>query len=202
MEACINRIGGWKDFLRFIGGEGKVHWGPVIELWLEFVGLVNIPASTKEFVVLDNFKFAEDGGICSSFNDCFFQLFLSGNGSICGPTQGRTIQYHETRREAPTDRVIINEIGGEKKSETTLRDMFFLMEKQKSGEDGILLTNGSANIFYIYRHKGLRPVGVFRHKDGWAVNGNYSIDDLLWWGGGVSRVFSPSPIPHVLAMTV
>jgi len=45
--------------------------------------------------------------------------------------------------------------------------MFALMAEQGNGEDGILLTNGYANIFYIRDIKG-----VF-----WAVR-------CLWGGGG------------------
>ena len=47
------------------------------------------------------------------------------------------------------DGPILAELGGEAKAETTLTEVYSLMEAQKNGENGPLLTNGYANIFYV-----------------------------------------------------
>ena len=64
------------------------------------------------------------------------------------------------------------------------------MEKQgNKGEDGILLNNGYANIFYIKDQNGvLRPVGVYWCDDGWLVSA-YSVGRPSRWDAG-GRVFS------------
>ena len=84
---------------------------------------------------------------------------------------------------------IISELGGEKKAETTLTEMFFLMEKQGRGQDGDLLTNGYANIFYIRDVDGvLRAVCVYWGGRGWRVNA-CPTDNPHGWSAG-PRVFS------------
>jgi len=48
--------------------------------------------------------------------------------------------------------------------------MFSPMEKQKNGEDGVLLNNGYANIFYIRDQNGvLRAVRVYWDDGSWRV---------------------------------
>src|SRR3989344_2114592 len=51
MEACINRMGGWDNFLRYIGGQGKI----VFDTILAFVGTWIAPATTEPFVVSEKF---------------------------------------------------------------------------------------------------------------------------------------------------
>lgn len=72
------------------------------------------------------------------------------------------------------DEPFMTEWGGELESakvETTLGQMFFLLEKQGKGEPGALLLNtGYLNIFYIRDTNGvLRTVGVSWHYYGWSV---------------------------------
>jgi hypothetical protein len=91
------------------------------------------------------------------------------------------------------DGPIINELGGEAKAETTLSEMFSLMEKQKNGESGVLLNNGYANIFYIRDQNGvLRAVGVDWDDGGWYV-GAYSVEDPGGWRVG-RQVFSRNSV--------
>lgn len=45
MEACINRMGGWNHFLRFIGGQGRIVFDSIITL-LRTVRIAAQPAIT------------------------------------------------------------------------------------------------------------------------------------------------------------
>ena len=63
------------------------------------------------------------------------------------------------------------------------------MAEQGNGEDGILLTNGYANIFYIRDIKGVFwAVGCYWGGDGWDVSAD-SVGAPDVWDGG-NRVFS------------
>jgi len=53
------------------------------------------------------------------------------------------------------DGPIIADLGGEEAAETTVAEMVTLMRRQGRGQQGILLTNGYANIFYIRNAKGV-----------------------------------------------
>ena len=63
------------------------------------------------------------------------------------------------------------------------------MAEQGNGEDGILLTNGYANIFYIRDIKGVFwAVSCRWIGGGWDVSASSVEDPRGWVGGG--RVFS------------
>jgi hypothetical protein len=54
--------------------------------------------------------------------------------------------------------------------ETTLAQVFALLEKQGKGEEGVLLVNGFSNIFYIRDiNDVLRSVHVMCSSDGWLL---------------------------------
>lgn len=91
--------------------------------------------------------------------------------------------------KSSVDGPIIKELGGEAKAETTLTEMFSLMEKQKDGGDGVLLNNGCANIFYIRDKNGvLRAVSVLWFDDGWYVPADSVVYTNEW--RAERRVFS------------
>lgn len=86
------------------------------------------------------------------------------------------------------DNEIIADLGGEERAEVTLAEIWRLIQRQANGEDGVLLTNGYFNIFYVRDVNGLlRAVGV-----GWGGGGGsacaFALDDAGWGDGG--RVFS------------
>jgi len=188
-EACINRMGGMNNFIRFIGGEGKLVFEAtktVIETLLDFISTINITATTVRFVVRDKFKLKKNSGICSYLGDNFTNWFL---GKIEEPIGKQTLRYAKLRKSSP-DSPIISELGGEEKAETTLTEVFSLMDKQFSGEEGALLTNGWANIFYVKDHSGvLRAVGVDWYDDGWDVGASSLGRPYRWRQGSrfVSR---------------
>lgn len=165
------------------------------ELLLEPVDTVVIPATTVPFVAKDRFVVNTKRNApvkISAVWDNFTGWFLSGDGKTEDPESEQTLRYHKLRKSS-VDGPIITELGGEEKSETTLTEMFSLMEKQKNGEDGVLLNNGYANIFYIRDQNGvLRAVSVYWLGGGWSVGAD-SVESPYGWLVGY-RVFSRNSV--------
>lgn len=162
---------------------------------LEFVSTVKIPATTGSFVAKAKFvvNITDEASVKISYVwENFREWFLNGDGKTEGPTDEQTLSYAKLRK-ASVDAPIIAELGGEEKSETTLSEMFSLMEKQGKGEAGVLLNNGYANIFYVRDSAGmLRAVGVRWYDGGWDVFA-YSVLDAGGWGDG-DQVFSRNSV--------
>lgn len=162
---------------------------------LELVSTVVVSATTSKFVAKE--KFVCDTGLkakvrISYFGDNFTLWFLNGDGKIEDPESVQTLRYHKLRQSS-VDGPIIAELGGAEKSETTLSEMFSLMEKQGKGEDGVLLNNGYANIFYIKDGAGvLRTVHVYWGDDGWFVVA-FFVESLGKWGVD-NQVFSRNSV--------
>lgn len=190
----------WSDeFKRFLRKEPCWSNGQVEQVTqqktkpsiLELVSTVVVSATTSKFVAKDRFVVNTKRNApvkISTVWSNFTSWFLSGDGKTEDPISEQTLRYHKLRKSS-VDGPIITELGGEEKSETTLTEMFSLMEKQKNGEDGVLLDNGYANIFYIRDQNGvLRAVIVYWNGDGWRVSA-HSIEDPRRWGDGY-QVFS------------
>jgi hypothetical protein len=162
---------------------------------LELVSTVGVSATTSKFVAKDRFVVNTKRNApvkISAVWDNFTSWFLSGDGKTEDPESEQTLRYHKLRKSS-VDGPIITELGGEEKSETTLTEMFSLMEKQKNGEDGVLLNNGYANIFYVRDLTGvLRAVYVYWVGDGWYVDAD-SVENLYRWDGG-NQVFSRNSV--------
>lgn len=162
---------------------------------LELVSTVVVSATTSKFVAKE--KFVRDTGRkakvkISYLGNNFTEWFLSGSGKTEDPGSVQTLRYHKLRKSSVDD-PIITELGGEAKAETTLTEMFSLMEKQKNGEDGVLLNNGYANILYIRDQNGvLRAVGVFWNGVGWYVYAR-SVEGPDRWSDGL-QVFSRNSV--------
>ena len=162
---------------------------------LELVSTVVVSATTSKFVAKTAFVVNTKRNApvkISGVWDNFTAWFLSGTGKTEDPITEQALRYHKLR-QASVDGPIIQELGGEAKAETTLSEMFSLMEKQKNGEDGVLLNNGWVNIFYIRDQNGvLRAVRVFWDGGGWSVNA-HSVEDQSRWDGG-DQVFSRNSV--------
>jgi len=162
---------------------------------LEFISTVKVSATTSKFVAKDKFVVNTKRNApvkISYLGDNFTEWFLSGSGKTEDPISEQTLCYHKLRQSS-VDSPIITELGGEAKAETTLSEMFSLMEKQKNGEDGVLLNNGYANIFYTKDKNGvLRAVFVYWNDDGWGVIA-YSFEYPYRWSDG-RRVFSRNSV--------
>jgi len=166
---------------------------------LELVSTIVVNATTGKLVAKDRFVINTKRNApvkISYLGDNLKAWFLNGDSKTEDPISEQTLRYHKLRQSS-VDGPIITELGGEAKAETTLSEMFSLMEKQKHGEDGVLLNNGWANIFYIKDDAGvLRVVSVRRDVDGW-VDGwyvhAYSVEGPGGWRGG-SQVFSRNSV--------
>lgn len=166
---------------------------------LQFILKVGFAGTSDDFVATEKLKLKKDGGICAGFGPNFESWFLKDGGKREKSVQAGSLYCYRLRKDA-TDKshesggaAIIPELGGGEKSETTLSEMFSLMEKQKNGEDGVLLNNFWDNIFYIRDHAGeLRAVYMSWHDDGWCV-GAGTLESTSAWFAGV-RVFSRSSV--------
>lgn len=101
-----------------------------------------------------------------------------------------TLRY-QTLNKCSVDKPIINQLGGEAKAETTLTEIAACMQKHADGEQGVLLTNGYANIFYVRDVVSglLCAVRVSWYGDGWLADAHSVLDKQAWPPMGY-RVFS------------
>ena len=158
---------------------------------LELVSTIVVSATTAKLVAKEKFVINTKRNApvkISYLGDNFKAWFLNGDGKTEDPISEQTLRYHKLRQSS-VDGPIIAELGGEAKAETTLSEMFSLMEKQKHGEDGVLLNNGWANIFYIKGSAGvLRAVAVYWDDGRWRVCARSVGHSNGWLGGDL--VFS------------
>lgn len=161
---------------------------------LELVSTVVIPATIGNLVAKEKFVINTKHNApvkISHLGDNFRGWFLKGDSKTEDPISEQTLRYAKLRK-ASADASIIAELGGEEKSETTLFEMFSLMEKQKHGEDGVLPNNGWS-IFYIRDSAGvLRAVSVYWYGGGWSVRAD-SVECPDRWHIGY-RVFSRNSV--------
>ena len=163
-------------------------------LLLQLVGTVFVPACTEQFVAKTKFVVNTRRRApvkISYLGDNFSTWFLVGEGKMENPRAEQTLHYCKLQKSS-VDTPIIAELGGEERAETTLAELFSLMEKQKGGGKGPLLTNDWANIFYIRDRAGvLRTVFVRWYDGGWFVLARSAEHPRTWLGG--RQVFSRQP---------
>lgn len=115
----------------------------------------------------------------------FKEWFLN---KIEGPIAESTLRYAKLLKSS-LDTSILEELG--EVAESTLGQIFYLISCQPKGEEGVLLNNGWANIFYVMDAYGvLRAVRVDWYVGGWRV-GACLVDGMYGWYGGC-RFFSRS----------
>lgn len=152
---------------------------------LEPLGTITM-APRLEFVAGDHFVINTDPKVpatISFLGSNFREWFL---GKIEEPAAETMLRYAKLIR-SEFDGPIMAELGDHK--ETTLAQIFALMERQLNGEEGVLLTNGLVNIFYVHDVNGvLRAVDVYWSGVGWLVFA-VSVSDSRRWHDGL-RVFS------------
>lgn len=88
------------------------------------------------------------------------------------PIEGMPLAYHDLTEDT-RDGKIIRQLGGEAQIETYLSQIAWLIARQANGPDspvGPLLTNGSANIFYVRDDQGVL----------WAVHAHWFVDSRDW----------------------
>lgn len=184
------------DFMKGVVGllRGEFVLTPVAKAvvnLLEFVGEVVVSATTEVFVATKKFVVDKTPTALvkiSFVGENFRNWFLQDNCKAEALISVSTLRYAKLRQRS-VDGLIIEEIGGESKAETTLTELFALMLKQRNGEVGVLLTNGWANLIYIKDQNGvLRTVCVHWGGDGWDVDAGSTSYSGLWLDG--YRVFS------------
>ncbi len=167
--------------------QGKLKIKVIKDSILNWLGTTITSATTEKFVAKDKFHKDSKEVKFYGIRDNFTNWFLAGNGKIEEPLGEQVLRYGNLTKNS-VDGPIIEESGGEAKAETTLTELYELLKKQPNGEEGDLLTNGYANIFYIKDTRGvLRAVCVDWDVDGWYVF-VISVENPGVWVAGV-RVF-------------
>jgi len=155
---------------------------------LEHIATVDIPEITDPFVVNDHIRDEQTvGGVKWWLGSNFLRHF---SGTTLPACSAGTLNIHKLAK-ASVDTPVIAELGGESVAETSLAQLYWMIMQQPSGEQGNLLTNGYANIFYIRDAKGtLWAVSAGWNSDDrcWRVEA-YSVTNPLTWGAG-SQVVS------------
>ena len=155
---------------------------------LNWLGTTTTSATTTNFVAKDRFVEGSKEVKLAHISDNFRSWFLTGDGKIEEPQGAQELRYGDLTKGS-VDGPIVEELGGEAKAETTLAELHDLLKKQANGEDGVLLTNGRANIFYIQDISGvLRAVFVDWCGGGCRVDSS-SVEAPDDWNAG-RRVFS------------
>lgn len=117
----------------------------------------------------------------------FERWFLSGKGVIEGLDGVRMLGYQDLQNPR-LDSQLVREVGGEGRALVMLREVFSLMERQGHGEEGVLLNDGRANIFYVLdQNQIIRAVNVRWWRGGWSM-GARSCESQTPWRAGC-RVF-------------
>jgi hypothetical protein len=182
--AKINR----DELRQFLGLKPLI---PKPEPLLEYVNSITNPGTIEKFIARDRFVINTKSGApvrISYLGDNFKEWFLGKIEEPIGRSTLCTLHYCNLLK-ASVDGPIIAKFGGKDKVAATLAEMLSYMEKQGNGEEGLLLTNGYANIFYIRDIGGvLRAVHCYWYDVGWHVHAD-SVEDPIEWRAG-DRVFS------------
>ena len=155
---------------------------------LELIGKVTIPATGVPFIARESFVVgtSPDAPVKISFIGTNFTAWFGAKTE--GPHAQTDIYYFQLL-EFSVGGLIIAELGGEEKAETKLVEIYALIENQRNGEQGILLTNSDANVFVVHDVNGvLRVVNVRWDYGGWRLSA-YSVEVSYGWGAG-GQVFS------------
>ncbi len=169
------------------GGNGR----EVKEPNLEFGSAFTVPARGDIFVALEHFVRRTDPAApvkIDRISRSFRVWFLEEGGKIEPPAGEIRIACHGFKH-FEEDNLIISELGGDERAETTLALVYFLLTRQPSGEEGLLCTNGWANIFRVRDRKGvIRTIHVVWEGDGWDVHAHPSSNSHQW--RDLRRIFS------------
>ena len=133
-------------------------------------------------------------GIKILLSTSFKQGFLYGYGKIEHDVPAVTLNIYELRKSA-TNNQLIAELGGKDMVKTNLAYMAQLIRAQPQGQNGPLLTNGEANVFYVENCAGeLGPVDCNWHSSRlkWEIIGNLFSYPSRWRAG--EQFFSPSAL--------
>lgn len=180
----------WVEALKRFLRKKEEPWLQVAkETILQLVTTVSLPA-IKAFSAKGHFQVGENEGVKIGWiGENFKGAFLSGVGKTEENVPAGTLRVHQLRKSS-VDSPIIAELGGEEVAETTLAQMWKLMEAQGHGQKGHILVNGFANIFYIRDAKGVFWAVYCCWRADYAVwyVGSYPVRDPFEWCGGYQIV--------------
>jgi hypothetical protein len=126
----------------------------------------------------------DTGGMAENAKPLFFQKVEEL------PKKTEVVLNCYTLSKGAVDAHIITALGGEARASTSLASAWGILEKQPKGEEGILLTDGKANVFYISDTNGvLRTLSMEWWDHSWKVDA--SPVELLCDQPAGTRVFSP-----------
>ncbi len=174
------------DFKTLAGGDMFAQILPILRGYGRVVVDILAPVGEAAFPGATNFVasevFTEDKFY---LGDNFKTWFL---GKVEANVASSVLNYGQLTGQH-FDTPIIASRGGEEKAETSLAEVFHLTTLQPNGEEGALLTNGYANIFYVRDNAGvLRAVVVYWYGDRWLVSA-LAISRPYPWNAG-RQVFS------------
>lgn len=164
-EACINRMGGWDNFLRFIGGEGKI----VFETILTLPRTVRLAAQSAATTSKEYFQEAGVVSTGSNFETQFYGL------EVPAIAEGELAVRKLTKDSL--DAPILAELG--KKAEISIAQF-----------QAFLATNRGLSEWFIFYLRGndgnLWAVGAELNADsgGWHVSA-FSVANPGRWDTGV-----------------
>ncbi len=125
--------------------------------------------------------------------------FLAGHGHIEKDISAAKIGIYQLETRA-NNQEIVDALGGWEKASIHLGRLGFLLEQQSNGENGLLLTNGFANLFPVEDENGgkwLVDAYWYASYRFWYVE-PYSLSDALQWRAG-DRVFSRDSLETSIA---
>ncbi len=182
IEAIINKLGGEDGVKGLLSGALVVVQNTTAqakEKLLEFVSTVRVSGS-KRFVARDSFKKGNADGVK------IYDIYQSFKTNFLGKTKEEEVsdadlKIHKLLKSSRDPNIIV-ELGAN--HETCLTYVWNLMKNQPNGEEGTLLTNSFANIFYVRDVEGvLWAVDVGWYGFGWGV-GASSVGSVDGWNAG------------------
>ena len=163
-EACINRMGGWENFLRFIGGQGRIVFETILTL-IRTVVVFSKPAVTtsKEY-----FKEAGVRWMGKNFETQFLGLEVEATEEV--ELAVRKLE------QASLDAPILVELGG--KAELTVSQFqTFLAANRGSSEWFVFYLKGKdGNLWAVYAY-------WYSDYGGWHVNADEVTNPDRWFAG-------------------
>lgn len=145
---------------------------------LKFISFTPLPHSGK-FVVQD--FFIEESFKFSGADRCFTKRFMHLNEDERGAASIAACQLQKMTSDY---RIIqlLQEVNGEGNFDISVAEMLGMHLKQALGEEGVLLTNGWQNIFYIRHQRGDDSLSSAKHVS--PLFGNFSAVISSWKFGG------------------
>ena len=163
-EACINRMGGWDNFLRYIGGQGKVVFDTILTL----IHTITIPAQSA---VTTSKEYFEEAGVKlmgSNFEAQFYGLEVETTNEV----ELAVRKLEQDSLDAP----ILTELGD--KSEISVSQFRTFLATNRESKEWF--------IFYLRGKDGnLWAVGArwYSARRGWDVRA-YSVGYSYGWYAG------------------